>query len=791
MAEPLPVQEAPAQAAQPGVRTPDGGVAFVDKEGAVQSIPAENAQAALQEGYHPATAAEYEAARDGAMGTVRAGVYGAARGASFGAFDPIAAKAAGLVYGDEGEALARTELNRAREGHQTANLVGEIGGSLLPLAFGAPGGAAAETVAGESFLARAGARALSAVPRSALEGAAMGLGAQLSEDTLGNHDLVAQKYLSSALKGGILGTIMGAGLHAAGGAVGDALANRLARAGEAAGEGVATKSVSSRLASFAEEQAAKGAMPSASLSAGELQKLGRTAEEQMARTRRIGRALIDEGISTPTATKGMQAERLTKRVAEVGEELGELRRSLEKSAIRPSAENIMKRMESEVLGPLMQRPFSQAEQASVRPFVQELTQRLGVTVNDLGETVFKSPNVESFETLHKLRVALDKKLDPKLWQKLPGTAPAGFEELGHIRGILEDEFEKAADLAARDLGTSAGEAYRVKKALFADLKTAEKWATKGAARDAQNQAFSLTDVIAAGSGMASGHLGLGLLAPIANKIRRTYGNQVAAAVADRASKLEMLQRGAAAFDAKLTTSVEGFFSGKKGGTKRLPAPKMSPEELRTLRAAVKDPSALTERVAQNMRDSGIADAAPKVAQAMQNTMMRAAAHLQRTLPPEPPNPGFKFGPTKPMPLGPMEQAKVEATIGALDMDGILDDLHDGRVDHMKIQALRIINPEGHQAIIRALDEYGQKHAAELGYQQQVTMSIITGRPIGQLMQPGTMRGFQKALTAGQPPDPSTKGTAIQPFGSAPTPPSGPSKTARALSSGTDRMESES
>ncbi len=52
----------------------------------------------------------------------------------------------------------------------------------------------------------------------------MGMGQQLTEDALGNHDLVAEKYIGAGIKGGLLNMLLSGGLHAGGGALVDKVA---------------------------------------------------------------------------------------------------------------------------------------------------------------------------------------------------------------------------------------------------------------------------------------------------------------------------------------------------------------------------------------------------------------------------------------------------------------------------------------------------------------------------------------------------------------------------------------
>lgn len=794
--------QAPAPAPAPSVIRPTPGeVAITRPDGRVQTVGEADLADAIAQGDRPATSAEYTNARMGAAGPAASFITEGVRTATLGLSDVALVEGDKLIEGDaEGERM-RQALREMREVNPGANIAGTIAGSLAPLALGSPTGAVS-AVEGVGALARAGSRIAAVAPRAFLEGAAIGFGDQFSEDYLGNHEMTAQKFLASSLKGGLMAVVIGGGLSAGLGHVGDKLAGLRGRTAveaiEHAAEGGPFRSLGkvgelargrsslSRLSDIAEEQAAKGAMPSASLAGSEMQKLGATAEQQQSRIRRIGRTLLDEGITTPGATKAVQAQRLTARAAEVGEELGALRRSFDRAAARPSAEGIMRRVETEVLDPLVARAFTGPEQAAVTPFVRELGERLGASVDDAGNLVFKSPVVDSFETLHKLRRELDAKLK---WDKgIPPPTPA-LKELRAIRGILEEEFESAAERAAAELGESTASQYRTSKALYADLKTAEKWATKGAARDAQNRAISLTDTIMAGAAIASGHP-MGLLAPLANKAVRTFGNQAAAVVLDRATRIQGIQRAAQAFDDRLDRAVLAFF----GKGKALPAStsaseRVSPQAARALREAARNPGQLADRAAEVVARTGLSEDAPRTAQAMVSTFMRAGTWIASRLPPEPPPRALTFGPSKPRPLGPKAQKEVDNAFRALDADAFVDDLSRGRVDRQALEAMKFINPELHMEVVGKLRKYGIENRPDLSRQQAVALSIITGEPMTPLMQPKTIQGFQQAYAQEEPPmDPSAPGmTAKKQIGSG-APPPGRAQSTRAFASGTDKME---
>jgi hypothetical protein len=756
-----------------------GEAIMADPTGEVYTIDPSKVEEAHRSGWRPVSEMEYESAKEGGWGTARAFVEGAARTViPVNVFDPLAVEASRLAYGEKGAELARQQLREDEIMHPTATFAGEIAGSLAPLALGLGGGSAAVT--GETALARAGQRFLAAAPTAFGYGAAAGFSQQVHEDVLGNHELAAQKYLASTMKGGLMGVLLGGGLSAGLGHVGDKLAGLRPAQTATKVEGGAVRAIeraaeteANPLARAAEEQAFKGI--GAKLK--DIQKLGRNAEEATARMQRIGRTLIDEGVSTATAGKAEQATRLTARVGEVGAELGALRRGLEKAAVRPSAENILQRIESDVVKPLVETPFSGAEQNAVRGYLQEIVDRIG------GRKTF-----DTFEELHTLRRALDKKLDPKLWSKVPGSAPPAAQELGKIRGILEDEFERAAEAAAAELGEETLTQYATKKAIYADLKTAEKIASKEAARGAANRAISLTDTIAgAGGFVALGPKGIAFA--LANKAMREYGNQVASAALERASTVDGIARAAAKFDERLNQSVLSFFGKSKAPALARSTERVSPEAARALRDATRSPAVLADRVASAVSGAGLRDTAPRVTQAMTGAIMRAATWIQAKLPPEPPPRGLAFGPSKPRPVGPRAQKEIDNAFRALDGDAFMDDLARGRVDRQALEAMKFINPELHGEIVGKLRQYGLENQPDLSRQQAVALSIITGEPMTPLMQPKVIQGFQQAYAQEGPAhDPSAPGQVEKKQIGSGGPPPGRAQSTRAFASGTDKME---
>lgn len=201
----------------------------------------------------------------GAGGTFGAGIAGAARGASLGVSDPIAIAAARLGGGDEGAAKMRERLNAYRELSPVASAVGEVAGMVAPalltggvsaeaegvgaLARGAGIAAAIPLEAtsaigrlgergvaailpdlGESLLGRATGKVLTKGAGAALEGAIFGAGQEISESSLGNENLTAEKLLASMGHGAVVAGLIGGGLGGAGEVASNALSGVRAKA---------------------------------------------------------------------------------------------------------------------------------------------------------------------------------------------------------------------------------------------------------------------------------------------------------------------------------------------------------------------------------------------------------------------------------------------------------------------------------------------------------------------------------------------------------------------------------
>jgi hypothetical protein len=226
----------------------------VSFDGQIGHVPADRLADAVDAGaeiIHPDIARKAELTAQGEGGAFDAAAAGLLRGASLGASDWLATRAAGLVGGEEQERLAQERISLAQEKHPYISTGAELTGAIVPgLVTGgageaaeAPGllrtaarvlgspmelaGKAGELVAGgveraagteaDSLLGRMVQHGISGAAKDATIGAIMGAGQQLSESSLDpNEDWqhIGEKLVSSIGHGAILNGALGATLGA-------------------------------------------------------------------------------------------------------------------------------------------------------------------------------------------------------------------------------------------------------------------------------------------------------------------------------------------------------------------------------------------------------------------------------------------------------------------------------------------------------------------------------------------------------------------------------------------------
>lgn len=712
-----------------------GLVAVTNPSGEVVQVRTEDAPAALSSGFKPATEAEYYGAQHPVGAPIMAGVAGGVRGLSFGTSDAAATAGSELLTNDPGGADMRHTLELLRQSHPNLSMGGEVAGAVVPAFFGAPEGLADAGANATGFLGRAGARALSAAPRAFAEGAAIGLGNQLSEDTLANRPLAAEAYLSAGIKGGALGMFLGGATSAGIGGAGDKLGQYFGRVATEGAEEAGT-----RIGESAEDAAARRGPVGSFLDregdvstfkgatgakTADLKRLGVDVEAIEGREAELGQMLREQGLTGPLTSQAETGRRLTEKVAEIGKSIRPIYEGLDaaETGVKPSMNNILTSFDEKVRVPRLDKIGGIDDLKAANEFLQEMVERDG-----------EHP---TFEKLWSRRQELDAKLQ-KNYSRIPGAPnPPGEEDLRALKNILNQEISDAAAKADPALAEKLATANK----LYSDLSTVHKINTSNVVRDAMsNNKVSLTDVIAASHG---GPVGLAMAG--ANMIKRRFGDQLAGHVLSQASQIRFVQNAADKLDALLSKGTRSFVKGEKGAVRAIKP--VTSEQVRAVREATRTPDIVNARIAEHLGD--MPQRTPKLATQISTVASRAAAWAQHSLPKEQPPVGPMFGPAKPRQLSDSQLVKARATMETIE-DGsiVVDRLIQGRLTPEHVATLKYVHPETYAQIQQYLGSHATELKKKLTTQQEFQIGMLFGTPINEASLPENVRALQASFSQG-------------------------------------------
>jgi hypothetical protein len=471
--------------------------------------------------------------------------------------------------------------------------------------------------------------------------------------------------------------------------------------------------------------AATGARPP------DIRRLGADAAEQRATRIRIGQMLEREVPSGPFTTYQKFAEDIATRTREVGKDFRRLYSSLNGAAERPSFANVLERFDTEVRRPAS-RMLNGADE--VRFAEDQLTKFM----RQAGER-------PSFTRMHDLSVELDKKMRGIWNRKNLGPETPGEGAAKALRGIIRDEMMSAAERASAELGKPIAQQIRLNNVLYKDLRAAKDISTAEAARQGARQKYGMGEMMAVGAAAALGGP-LGLALPVANYVRRNFGDQIGAYVLSKASRLEAVQGAANKVDKALESGTRAFVSN--AGTKGTrPLKTLTAAEVRAVRDASSNPSAVTTRISAALGD--LQDYAPKTAAAFATNATRIATYLAQVLPKEraPDGPMFTGRPPRAMSDSELRTASnIIETVS--DPTIVLDRIRQGRLTREHVKALKVASPETYAKI----QNYLMAHAAELRpqmtVQQQVQLSALFQKPLAAVMQPANVTALQASFVGG-------------------------------------------
>lgn len=492
---------------------------------------------------------------------------------------------------------------------------------------------------------------------------------------------------------------------------------------------------------------------------GDIRKLGATAEAQDLARARIGKTLTEQVPSGPFTTVGDYAKAISEKAREIGKTFRPIMSELDKAAARPSM-----------------RAIEQAFDTDVRQIVgkglygdEQLAQAEGA----LERFVDKGGADPSFTKLYDLRRDLDKKLETHFARVAGAPAPPGEAAMRQLRDIVQLEIMSAAERASLELNKPLADTLKLNNVIYKDLAAARSAASKEASRAAGAPAYSASDMMSVVAAMASGSP-LGAAIPVANVIRKKFGNQIAAYALRKATGLENLATVSSRVDAELSKGAKAVVEGN--GTSR-GLKTFTQDEIRDIRNAALNPASVQSKIADAIH--GMSDYAPKIAAEVATSVARVASYLALALPKDQP------------PMGPIfttkntdrifsdtEIRKASAAIEvAQDPSIVLDRMRDGLLANDHVKALKAMHPQTFYKIQNFLMEHATELRPEMSIQQQVTMSILFQKPIAKVMERSNITALQASFTGGdQAPSKNGAGFPVsQMAGSVPKMAAGPIK----------------
>lgn len=500
-----------------------GEVFARDQQGKRFAIPTASAADAFRAGLRfelPSETQEENERKEFEDRPIAAGAAAVARGATIGISDPLLAKS-GLVP-------ART-LRGLKEHNEEASVVGEVAGTVATAFIPGLGGAniakttgtlavGAAKIATKGLAEGLTKKVLERGVAGALEGAVAGVGNAVSEATLGETELTAQKLVSSM---GVAALIGGGAGALTGGA--EALAQKgLKKLGDALPE-----NIEETAEYFANKNSVKALAIQSNLT--------NKSPEQI---QDLGRRWLDLGI----VKKGFSAEDSVQRAKEVlresGEQIGESLSRLDANAVNGQRFNpaqAAKRIRDEILSELDDNPLN----ANVRKQIEEQAGYLE-ELGDRGMSFVKADKVK-------------RGFDPHLkYDRIPTPEQ---EALMRVRGIVNDELVSQAEEVAISAGDMAlRDSLLDARKAFGAAAEAEKIGLKAVRRAQGNRSVTLTDYLSgiggAVAGVATGNpipLALGVGGAVANKWFREKGSQFLATALDQISKNKPLMQAAKGF----------------------------------------------------------------------------------------------------------------------------------------------------------------------------------------------------------------------------------------------------
>ena len=358
-----------------------------------------------------------------------------------------------------------------------------------------------------------------------------------------------------------------------------------------------------------------------------------------------------------------------------------------------------------------------------------------------------------------------------------------------IADIIDAEIAKAGTKASGDAGAEWAARYAKAKQDYAAAKWIEKATEKGAKSEARNRSVGLSEQFGAiGGALALGASGPGALlagaaGAVAQNLVRRYGDQVAAAVAGKAVRSDLVKaigdtvsetlgRHAAGFVDRSSLKVKlaqtpgrGAWAAEAREIERRGKERSARESVAKFREQREQLARVTPASLQE-RTAGL-ESNPSLRAAVVLQAQQAATFLLGKLPPQPPSmhPLQNGGVSKERMPAPGDVQKFGRYARAVDDPlSVIDDMKRGRISREGVEALKAVYPRMYGQAQGAVMAAIATRTKPLSYEQEKQLAVLLDIPISPLFEPGTMAAIQATYAPVPAPPPMGQGGAsLKPF----------------------------
>lgn len=776
-----------------------GQAAYIkSSSGAIEKVDSKDLAAALAEddGASVATKSEVKHAQNqekygtGVGAGLKALGAGALRGATLGASDYLARKASPELA---------DQLAYLKEDQGLMSGIGEVGGMVIPSLLSGGAGAAAEgasalgtaakgarligaparalTAAGdiaehgiaslvgsgaEGLIARSLQKGASIAGRGVLEGGILGAANEISEASLGDHELTAERILASAGHGAILGGLVGGGL----GIGAELVSTGTRKLASKVLEQVSPETLSAKANEFALDSLGptQGMVRKADKYVkGGAEEIGRYAREDLLPyvEEATGRKVSN---ITDVAHRGEFAEGAALARKSAGKNIGSLLDEsqdfinkasdvAEKRGLQMTAQDLTESLEKKLAPQFEGKLLGKSQMGQLKDVLSSVHDMAG--------------GADGVVTLRQLK---DWSAELGKRGKFAVNDPTGAAEVYQAaRGAVEDELKSQLGLVAKASGKEGlVEQYAKFNKDYQVYKTIEQMASRGTAAAKTNQALSLTDKIMSAGGTSAGATIGSVLGPlgaaggaaignfvggVGSKLIRSKFDQYASEALSRASKMQSLAKLSVDFDKSMEGAISSLMTkhtvepSVSAAAKLWGTGKKRTENIeKTINNVVRiahDPPRAIDAIAN--RVNGLSQVAPNTAAALSGQAARSMMYLYSNLPQSKAKPSM-FNPSPKPFYSETDVLKFANRLMAVeDPTSIIENLRKGQLQPESVEAVKTVYPKLFADMQNKIMQQSLSLQSTMPYEKQVQLGMLFGVPVNPTLEPDFMRAVQGSM----------------------------------------------